>query len=181
MNIGHLLFSPNGRIGQQEYWIGVLIIIAANIVANFIPILGFIVSLGLIYVGVCVYGKRLHDTGRTAWIHAVPWAVSIVLGIIGMIMVGGAVFAAMSGSGEVDMAAMMAGSSGAFLVFSLSFLVWIAYTIWVGVLKGDAGANQYGEPVLAGAAAGGAAPAQPSAPPASDPAEGGSDEDKPQG
>ena len=26
----------------------------------------------------------------------------------------------------------------------LSFLVWIVYTIWVGVMKGDAGANRFG-------------------------------------
>lgn len=40
MNLTHVLFSPNGRIGQQEYWIGVLILIAANIISSFIPILG---------------------------------------------------------------------------------------------------------------------------------------------
>lgn len=145
MNIGQVLFNPNGRIGQQEYWIGILIIIAGNIVGGFIPFLGFIISLGLIYVGVCVYGKRLHDAGKSAWLHALPWAVSIVLSVLGFVFAGGAVMSAMmAGDGQMNpMAAIAAGGTFA-LFMSLSFLVWIVYTIWVGVLKSDPGANQYG-------------------------------------
>lgn len=160
MNITHVLFSPNGRIGQQEYWIGILILIAANIVASFIPLLGLLISLALIWVGIAVYGKRLHDAGKSAWLHALPWAVSIVLMTIGIVMAGGAVFAAMIGGGDdVDVATMMAGAGAASLFFLLSFLVWIAYTIWVGVLKGEAGDNRFGP-------APGAVTAPPAAPPA---------------
>ncbi len=165
MNITHVLFSPNGRIGQQEFWIGVLILIAANIVAGFIPILGFIISLGLIWVGIAVYGKRLHDAGKTAWLHAIPWAVSIVLMTIGAVMAGGAVLAAMMGGGDdVDVAAMLAGAGAASLFFLLSFVVWIAYTIWVGLLKGDAGDNRFGP------ASGAAQTPPPAEPPAAPPA-----------
>lgn len=160
MNITHVLFSPNGRIGQKEFWIGVLILIAANIVASFIPLLGFIISLALIWVGIAVYGKRLHDAGKSAWLHAIPWAVSIVLMTIGVVMAGGAVFTAMMGGGDdVDVATVMAGAGAASLFFLLSFLVWFAYTIWVGLLKGDAGDNRFGP-------APGVAVAPPAAPPA---------------
>lgn len=70
-------------------------------------------------------------------------------------MVGGALFAAMSGDGgDADIAAIIAGAGGASLFFLLSFLVWIAYTIWVGVIKGDAGENRFGP-----------APSTPAAPP----------------
>lgn len=163
MNITHVLFSPNGRIGQQEYWIGILILIVANIVASFIPLLGFIISLALIWVGIAVYGKRLHDAGKSAWLHAIPWAVSIVLMTIGILMAGGAMFAAMMGGGDdVDVATMIAGAGAASLFFLLSFLVWFAYTIWVGVLKGDAGDNRFGE---APGAAQTSAAEPPSAPP----------------
>jgi len=144
MNITHVLFSPNGRIGQQAFWIGVLILIAANIIAGLIPILGFFISLGLIWVGIAVYGKRLHDAGKSAWLHAIPWGVSILLGIIGGIMVGGTVFAAIMSGDDVDMAAVLAGAGAASIFFLLSFVVWIAYTIWVGVLKGDSGENRFG-------------------------------------
>lgn len=145
-NIGNLLFSPNGRIGQQDYWIGVLIIIVANFIAGFIPILGFIISLALIWVGIAVYGKRLHDAGKSAWLHAVPWGLSILFGILGMVFAGGAVMSAMMAGGEVDPVAVITAGGTFALFMMLSFLVWIVYTIWVGVMKGDPGANEYGAP-----------------------------------
>ncbi|KAA5801717.1 DUF805 domain-containing protein [Alkalicaulis satelles] len=144
MNIAHVLFSPNGRIGQQDFWIGVLILIAANVIFGLIPILGFFISLGLIWVGIAIYGKRLHDAGKSAWLHAIPWGVSILLGIIGGVMVGGTVFTAMMAGDDVDVAALIAGAGAASLLFLLSFVVWIGYTIWVGVLKGDEGENRFG-------------------------------------
>ena len=166
MNITHVLFSPNGRIGQQEYWIGILILIAANIVANFIPILGFLISLALIWVGIAVYGKRLHDAGKSAWLHAIPWVIAIVLGTIGAVMAGGAVLAALAGGGggdDVDVVTLLAGAGMASIFFMLSFLVWIAYTIWVGLLKADPGDNRFGP-------APGTVQAAPAEPPAAPPA-----------
>jgi len=166
MNITNLLFSVNGRIAQQQFWIGVLILIAANIVAGFIPILGFIISLALIWVGIAVYGKRLHDAGKSAWLHAIPWGGSLLLGIIGSIMIGGALFTAMAGGGDVDVAAMIAGAGAASIFFLLGFFVWIAYTIWVGMLKGDPGENRFGPaPVADAAPAPSQAPSQPAPPP----------------
>lgn len=148
MNLTHVLFSPNGRIGQQEYWIGILILIAANIVSNFIPILGFFISLFLIYVGVCIYGKRLHDAGRTAWIHGLVWLINIVIFIIGIVMAGGAIMAAiMNGGGdEAAMMAALGASGGMFAVMGLGLLIWIIYTVWVGIAAGDPGENRFGMP-----------------------------------
>ncbi|WP_394694389.1 DUF805 domain-containing protein [Hyphobacterium sp.] len=168
MNLSHVLFSPNGRISQQEYWIGILILIAANIVGGMIPFLGFFIGLFLIYVGVCVYGKRLHDAGKTAWIHGGVWAVQIVLGIVGFALAGGAIMAALAngnGSDEATFAAIMGASGSLFLVGGLGFLIWIIYTIWVGISAGDPGENRYG-PAPGAAAAAAAAPAAPAAAPA---------------
>lgn len=169
MNLSHVLFSPNGRIGQQEYWIGILILIAANIVAGFIPFLGVLISLFLIYVGVCIYGKRLHDAGKTAWIHGLVWLVQIGLGIIGFVLAGGAIMAVLANSGgsdQVNAAAIIGASSSLFLVAGLGFLIWIIYTIWVGISAGETGENRYGPaPVSASAA-----PAAPAAPAQPDPA-----------
>lgn len=61
-----LLFNPNGRIGPRDYWIGVAIIIGGNLLADVLPVLGGLLWLLLIWVGLCVYGKRLHDAGRSA-------------------------------------------------------------------------------------------------------------------
>lgn len=75
MTITQLLFNPNGRIGQRDFLRGVILLtgfmIIAMILEAFAPfyISGMIslLTLGTIYCYLCVYGKRLHDTGRTAW------------------------------------------------------------------------------------------------------------------
>lgn len=184
MNLTHVLFSPNGRIGQQEYWIGILIIVAGNIVGNFIPFLGFIISLGLIYVGVCVYGKRLHDFGKSAWIHGLIWLIQIILGIVGFVIAGGAIMAAVANGGG-DEAALMAAigaSGGLFLMFGLGFLIWIVYTVWVGISAGDPNDNRFGPAggnvaeVFAPEPTAPAAPQAPAEPPAETPS--GEDADK---
>lgn len=170
MDFGKVMFSPNGRIGQQDYWIGVLIIIGGNIIGGFIPILGFFISLVLIWCGIAVYGKRLHDAGKSAWLHVIPWALGILLGVIGFVMILGAgLGAAMSADGgelEPDqILALIAGGGTGILVMSSSFLVWIIYTIWVGVMKGEPEANAHGpvpgsEPTPAPAASAGEGPDQ---------------------
>ncbi len=187
MNIGNVLFSPNGRIGQQDYWIGILILIGGNIVANFIPILGFLISLGLIWVGIAVYGKRLHDSGKTAWIHLLPWALSAVLFLVGVvIMVASAISAGIISESSTDfstdqiIALVSAGGVG-LLLLGLSSLVWVIYTIWVGVMAGDPGENRFGPApgadaataanVAAASSAAGAPPAAETASPAPAPSE----------
>jgi uncharacterized membrane protein YhaH (DUF805 family) len=182
MNIGNVLFSPNGRIGQQDYWIGILILIGGNIVAQFIPILGALIWLGLIWVGIAVYGKRLHDSGKTAWIHLLPWALSTVLAFVGIaIMVASAISAGVISETSADfsveqiIALVSAGGIG-LLLLGLSSLVWVIYTIWVGVMAGDPGENRFGPApgadaataanVAAASGAAGAAPTAETASPA---------------
>ncbi|WP_421786290.1 DUF805 domain-containing protein [Hyphobacterium sp.] len=170
MNLTHVLFSPNGRIGQQEYWIGILIIVGANLLLTWLPFIGTIIWLGLIYVGICVYGKRLHDAGKTAWIHGLVWLMQFGLGIIGFILAGGAILAAISAggsSGEPNIAAILGASGSLILVAGLGFLIWIVYTIWVGISAGDPGANRFGPPpgvVESPTAAETVTPAAPAAP-----------------
>ena len=149
MNLGHVLFSPNGRIGQQDYWIAILIIIGGNIVSSFVPVLGVILWLGLIWVGIAVYGKRLHDAGKSAWLHVIPWALSIVFTIIGAVMViGGAISAGLMSQGDEltqeQIIALVSGGGGGLAVMGLASLVWLAYTIWVGVMKSEPHANAHG-------------------------------------
>lgn len=146
MDFTNMLFSPNGRIGQKEYWVGIMIIILGNILAGMIPILGTILWLGLIYVGVCVYGKRLHDIGKTAWIHALVWGVSIALTVLAFAFAGGSLLAAGLNNNEVDAAAVLAASGSLLLFTGLGSLIWLGYTIWLGVIEGEAGPNRYGQP-----------------------------------
>jgi uncharacterized membrane protein YhaH (DUF805 family) len=150
MNLTHILFNPHGRIGQREFWVGVLILLAGNIVAGMIPVLGELLWLGLIWVGVAVYGKRLHDGGRTAWLHAIPWAVSSVLGIIAVTALGaGVIQLVVDGvqNGQpspLSIGGMAAAGGVAMLMMTTGTVVWAVYTLWVGLLKGEAAANRHG-------------------------------------
>lgn len=159
MDYQHVLFDPNGRIGQRDFWIGVLILIAANWVVGFVPFIGFLLSLGLIYVGVCVYGKRLHDAGRSAWWHALPWAISLVLIVRGAIAGFNAIATLAASDPELyayadpwamlesaEFGALFAMGMTALFWFAISWLVWIVYTIWVGASVGNPESNTYGPP-----------------------------------
>lgn len=79
--MGNLLFSPNGRIARNRFWQGMVILTVASVlVAAGAVMLGTLFSLlgyALIYPYICVYGKRLHDVGLTAW-----WVIGVWLGTV---------------------------------------------------------------------------------------------------
>lgn len=154
MDIKFVLFDSKGRMGRQNFWIGWAIMFVASIVLGWIPIVGFIVGLALIYVGICVYGKRLHDMGKSAWLYGGLLIASTALWII-IVAIAAMTGLASSGDPGFGMAAMM-GSLGIFGL--LMFLVWIAFTIWVGVSNSQPGDNKYGSPP----------PVAPAAPPPGD-------------
>lgn len=158
MDIGHVLFRPNGRIGQQDFWIGVLIIIGAHILSPLLGPLQIVAWLGLVWVGFAVYGKRLHDAGRSAWLHVLPWAIWLGLMIVAAVFLAGAgVFAIIMGTNGGDpsasdiMGLVAAGGMGLALT-GLSYVIWLVYTIWVGLLPGDTSENAYGSPPTGDAA-----------------------------
>ncbi|MGJ3232891.1 MAG: DUF805 domain-containing protein [Oceanicaulis sp.] len=159
MDWSKVLFDPNGRIEQQPFWIGVLIIVAGNIILPAIPIIGWIAWIALIWVGIAVYGKRLHDAGKTAWLHAIPWALNIILTIIGLAIFGASLIQLILDAAQNDepstqsIVGIITASGGLLLMALLGTLVWIGYTIWVGMLKSEPGANDYGPaPVIQGRA-----------------------------
>jgi uncharacterized membrane protein YhaH (DUF805 family) len=158
-----LFFSTENRIGQKDFWIGVLILFGANLVAGLIPLIGWIASLVLIWCGIALTAKRLHDFGKSGWLQVVPMAVCMVVGAIGMMMTGMGVL--MSSLWGGDPFTAMAAFGGMFAVFSFTGLIWLLFLLWVGLSKGDVGPNQYG-PAPTRSQFDGAPPAPPSdAPP----------------
>jgi len=75
MSISNVLFNPNGRITPNEFWRGIIMLVGAQIiislVTGFAPVglaIGVLfATILLVYPYICVYGKRLHDSGRSAW------------------------------------------------------------------------------------------------------------------
>ncbi|MAK65247.1 MAG: hypothetical protein CMF75_10995 [Maricaulis sp.] len=144
MDYQYVLLNPHGRIAPREFWIGVLIIFCGNILSGLVPLLGGLVWLGLIWVGICVYGKRLHDAGRSAWLHVIPWGISLATSLISGIILGGAILAAILAGENVNLFGLFAAGGLVSGLAGLSTLVWIGYTLWVGFMDGQAGANAYG-------------------------------------
>jgi uncharacterized membrane protein YhaH (DUF805 family) len=78
----------SGRARRSEYWYFFLFNVLVSIVAGVIdtalnsPVLGIIVTLGLLLPSIAVSVRRLHDTGRSGWwllISLVPLVGAIVL------------------------------------------------------------------------------------------------------
>ena len=74
MGIMGVLFNPNGRIQANQFWQGVIVLVGLQIVLQVLAVLGInlgiltgIIGIGIVYPYLCVYGKRLHDSNKTAW------------------------------------------------------------------------------------------------------------------
>jgi uncharacterized membrane protein YhaH (DUF805 family) len=147
-----LFLSPEGRLGRQNFWIGVLILFAANVVLGWIPLIGFLVWAMCLYASICLYSKRLHDMGKSGWLQLAPWAVMLVLMLIGMAIGGTAMMAswAMHPGGYMGPGMMNGvGWGGAGLMMgamSLAGLIGLIFLLWVGLTPGEPGDNRYGPP-----------------------------------
>jgi uncharacterized membrane protein YhaH (DUF805 family) len=147
VDIGKLLFSFEGRIGRQSFWIGWAILFGVSLVIAMIPLVN-ILGLLLIYPKVCIYTKRLHDMGKSGWLQIIPYIVWLVAWIVGFIIFGaGIISAAMSAERSGDSAAglfaMLSSMGGFFGILGLAWLVTIAFLLWIGCTPSQPGANQY--------------------------------------
>ncbi|WOR16163.1 DUF805 domain-containing protein [Hyphomonas sp. FCG-A18] len=150
LNFGQVLFSPKGRITQGQFWGGWAALFIANIVVGFIPVAGNFLSIALIYVGACIYGKRLHDMGKSGWVHLVPWVVTLIIGIGVTVQNYDAVVAFMelAESGreptEEEALALFSELGPFFFAIVINLLIWLVYTIWVGASDSEKFDNRHG-------------------------------------
>ncbi len=80
--MGNLFFSPNGRIAKHRFWQGLVILTVASVLASagvwLVTDMFALLTYAIIFPYICVYGKRLHDSGRSAWWVIAIWGGSIV-------------------------------------------------------------------------------------------------------
>jgi len=74
-----LLLNAKGRIQKRRFWQGMVILTGASVLMTAGSVMvsdafGFLI-LPLVYMYICVFGKRLHDAGLTAW-----WVIGVFLG-----------------------------------------------------------------------------------------------------
>lgn len=168
-NFYKLLLSPSGRIGKRDYAIGIIGLVViftlygllinalGASMAGFFAVLAF--PFVILHITYSVYGKRLHDIGRSLWPVTVLLCLIIAAMIIVMLVFGGAEYFAAYGEYSRDnppseevVAKLNAefkprqeqGESILSLVISAML---IGFTLWLGVAKSDPNANQYGDPL----------------------------------
>ncbi len=139
-----LLFSFEGRTRRSHFWIGWLICFGIGVVTGWIPLIGGLISLLLIWPNLALTVKRLHDMGKSGWFAAIPWVTTILGFIVGFTMVG---FSALANSAALqhdDPFAVLALVGPAFGAFALVLLVNLGFLIWIGVTDSQPGDNQFG-------------------------------------
>ena len=66
----------DGRSTQSEYWWVVLFNFLVGLGVGWIPVLGWLVSLGLLIPGLSLSVRRLHDTGKS-WVYLLMGLIPI--------------------------------------------------------------------------------------------------------
>jgi len=108
--MGNLLFSPNGRIGPQEFFKGMMILAIISAVISLSglvsfqlsQILGF-VSLLLLIPLFFLLIKRSHDAGRSGWMSIVWFILWIIVFMIAAMLLS----MVMPSAAEAEMKAAM--------------------------------------------------------------------------
>jgi len=164
-----LMLSPSGRISQKTYWIGFAGLIGFGFISNFLMgrveqqgalefWLGLLAVFLFFQIMYAVYGKRLHDMGRTFWPLTSCIVLTILILIAGMMIYGGSEyfseFAQYDRKDTIDPArrAEITQAYQARLSESEKVLgpilsgLWIGFTLWLGIAKSDPNTNNYGAP-----------------------------------
>jgi uncharacterized membrane protein YhaH (DUF805 family) len=139
-----LFLSFDGRIRRQHFWIAWLICLGVGFVSNFLPFLGALIGVALIWPNLAIMVKRLHDMGKPGWFAAIPYIVAIVAGIVAFATMGAALFSNASALENEDPAAIMALMGPAMGIFLVAFLINIAFLLWIGITDSQPGTNRYG-------------------------------------
>jgi uncharacterized membrane protein YhaH (DUF805 family) len=139
-----LLLSFEGRTRRSHFWIGWLICLGIGVVAGWIPLIGGLISIALIWPNLAITVKRLHDMGKSGWFAAIPWVVNIVGCIFAFATVG---ITAITNAGALereDPAAILALLGPVLGVIALLAVVNLGFLLWVGLTDSQPGDNQFG-------------------------------------
>ena len=147
MPMSQLLFSFQGRLNRKPYWLTTLAIIAILVVivgilfavAGASLLTGDFSGLGaaaivlvllyipLLWIGLALGTKRLHDRNKSGWWLVVFWLVPVILQLAGERIEGLGIVLTLAG-----------------------FAISIWGLVEIGFLRGTVGPNQYGPDPLEG-------------------------------
>lgn len=128
------LLSFEGRVTRYDWWVRYFVpLLGLNVLFGIFDaalgtqFFGVILSLAMLWPGLAITAKRLHDRGRTGWLQALPLGL-VILAIV---------------------LAFASGTLGAVLGV-VAGIVSIWFIIEIGFLRGTRGKNDYGEDPLEG-------------------------------
>jgi uncharacterized membrane protein YhaH (DUF805 family) len=131
----YLLSSFEGRISRKTFWIGIAVLIVAELVVYFVAEalqgdrLSAIADLAFIYPEFAVAVKRAHDRNLPIWILVVFFGGEAVLDLLTVLEL----------AGSIDQPSVVS------LVIAVPFTVLlVALLIELGFRRGTIGPNQYG-------------------------------------
>ena len=138
MSMTQLLFSFQGRLNRKPYWMTVIATMVAIIVlllfalilirehrfefAGLTLVLLVILYIPLIWIGLAIGAKRLHDRDKSAWWLLVFYAAPGILSSAGNRM----------------------EDVGFIILHIISFAISVWSFVELGCLRGTAGPNRYG-------------------------------------
>ena len=144
----------NGRSRRSEFWWWMALVIIANwLVSSFISnlMISTLSAIIVMFFGLAVTGRRLHDAGKSAWWVYISYAGGIVYNFfastspgIGQLMV-----LEMNGSlSKSTMEKLMTDNAGEFMTFGLLGLVMAILALIVIIMccmDSEPAPNKYGE------------------------------------
>ena len=150
MDFRYLYTSFEGRINRKPFWIGSLILFAIAIVVSFAILMplsaanatmgalaGLVLWLALLYPGVALGVKRLHDRGKSGLLMVVFIAPGLISQLCDLLGITGS-YQTIAGH-----SIHMPNTLGWILNFvTLGVAIWALVTL--GFLKGTNGPNGYG-------------------------------------
>lgn len=138
------MFSFNGRLRRQHFWISWLILLGAGVVLGWIPIIGTLLSVVMIWPNVAISVKRLHDMGKSGWFTVIPWVANIVGFIMIVSAVGMAIFTNPQALENEDPAAVLSMLGSMMGGLSIMLLAGLGFLLWIGITDSQRGDNKFG-------------------------------------
>jgi uncharacterized membrane protein YhaH (DUF805 family) len=149
-----LLTTSEGRIGRQQWWIGVVAMIVVGIIASIVigiisfgnaTIFGWLVvllNLALLWPSYNIGMKRRHDRDNDGTDLKIMLGVSVLLNILTATGIGSSVV-------DIGGGVMVPQPAMWLTIINLLFAVFAIYMlVQLGFLKGTTGANTYGSDPL---------------------------------
>jgi uncharacterized membrane protein YhaH (DUF805 family) len=141
MDFSNLFMSMDGRIGRQNYWIGLVILIVIGIIISQLiaflfgytsllaRLLNFIYVIAIAYPAYALMAKRFQDRGKNGTLAGILIGLSILGALLGLFGLTGD---------------PLAPNTFGTILGLATLVVAIWYLIELGFLRGTVGANEYG-------------------------------------